>query len=745
MNANRTTERRTNEQGIALVIVLGFLAIMTIMAVSFTINMRTERLTSRLYLDTVRSRHFVDLALSRALSDLDIEMKSVPPALTVRNFDFYASNGNSSNVTLFTGVVTNFLPSGWSGAIPQSRLVNVPDRFVATNPPIGQYAYLAVNLTGFLDMNHAGLDGSGRSKGRSPGEIRIRPELLTDVDTPSWESTFGQSLSTRWRRIETIAEYLRLASGATIKTNLGSRSFFPASRSLMEVQPDSGINKIYIGGNKAELIQLEANIVEGFAASGLTIAQAQDAYNQLLDFVDPDLIPENVAGLSGEPVPMINEIAASGNLVREVIADPPDTYRFILRDFKVSVELWYPFPIDENNPVSFRVSTNIGISFTPANTANQSLRDLRAELIPNKDGSQPTISPATVTVNRRGFSNAQGGSYVVELTYPEKQFTVTDPVFSNPNVANANIIDLSVQINTLEVLYGDDVVDKVSSPGGFPIRIRQNNNGQGSIACLDPRLNHLSGSTYWRIETIPSLGQINPFTTSYNQGEAIGTDPVMYSRNFPLGQDKPGVGLGSVADLGYLSLGLPWRTIALYDEPAGKFSLNPVLDHFSVNASTGSIHGLVNINSRRRDILASVFLDQPIDAAPENEPTLGRLDVAKAREFADAILGRTATAPFDRLSQIGSLPPLYDFSFNNNLTSDARIESLIRNSVNLFTTRQNLFGIIIQAHTLSKPEPGGQPAVTAVDKALAIVWRDPVAVNGVNETIVRYFAWLNEE
>ena len=114
-----------------------------------------------------------------------------------------------------------------------------------------------------------------------------------------------------------------------------------------------------------------------------------------------------------------------------------------------------------------------------------------------------------------------------------------------------------------------------------------------------------------------------------------------------------------------------------------------------------------------------------------------------------ALLAVTALAggcsAVDRLSQIGSLPPIYDFSFNNNLTSDARIESLIRNSVNLFTTRQNLFGIIIQAHTLSKPEPGGQPAVTAVDKALAIVWRDPVAVNGVNETIVRYFAWLNEE
>ena len=737
MRTNVQLAGKKHQEGIALVIVLGFLSILTIMAVSFTINMRTERLTSRMYLDSARSRHLLDVALGRALSDLDYYMTNTSPALMAPDFDFYASSGNSSNVILYQNLATNYLPSGWVGAIPQAQLQTIPNPVDPAAPPIGQYAYLIANLTGFLDMNHAGLDNS-RSKGRSPGEIRIKTALLSDIEDDSKWENYAISLQTRWRRIETINEFIALCGGDIIKSNLGSRSFFPVSRSLVEAQPGTSSNKIDISGGKTALQSISNSIIDGFTLSGLSVAQSRDAYNQLIDFVDnEDIIPENPGGLSAEPVPMINEIAASANLVREVLADPPNTYRFFLRDFKVSIELWYPFPIKETTPETFRLSTNINIRFSPAATANSNLRDLRNALIPTNSGSTATISPSEVSVNKRGFTSAQGNPYVIELTYPEKQFTVTDPLFANDS---ANIVDLAVQIDVLEVLYGDSVVDRVSNPGvSFNVRIRANNSGQSAIACVDPRLNHLSGSTHWRVETIPSIGQINPFTTSYNSGEVVGSDPVMYSRNYPLGQDKPGVGKGSVADLGYLSLGLPWRTIALYDKP-GSFSVNPVLDYFSVNTSTSSIHGLVNINSRRRDILASVFLDQPIDSAPEIEPTLGQLTPEKALDFADAILQQTLVIPFDRLSKLGSIPTVYDDSFNEILTSDARIESLIRNSINLFTVRQNVLGIMLEAKVLS--EDG---AVTGNEKALAVVWRDPVAVNGVNETIVRYFTWLTEE
>ena len=727
MRTNVQFAGKKHQEGIALVIVLGFLSILTIMAVSFTINMRTERLTSRMYLDSARSRHLLDVALGRALSDLDYYMTNTSPALMAPDFDFYASSGNSSNVILYQNLATNYLPSGWVGAIPQAQLQTIPNPVDPAAPPIGQYAYLIANLTGFLDMNHAGLDNS-RSKGRSPGEIRIRPELLNDVINDNSWSTFANNLKTRWRRIETVNEFIALSTNSILQSTTGSRHFFPASRSLVERDPN-GNPKVSIGGDKADLQNNATNILAAFQNSGLNAAEANAAFDSLLDFIDTDYIPQNVNGISGEPVPMINEISASGRLERNLIDSNNSTYEFILRDFKVSVELWYPFPIDPNVSVPFRMDPASVFSFqTTVPGLPPPLNILFTSLNPTNGGANATIDPNPVTINNRGY-------YVVEFRYPDKTATATGAGFGGPAAG----INMTIKALDVAVLYGGDRVDAVASPLDITLKIPPNTDGKAGISCLDARLNHLTGNPYWKTEDNPTLSQMNANTKAYNSAELIGDDPVMYSRNAPLGTPKNGV-LGSVADLGYISIGVPWRTIALYDKP-GSFNANPVLDYFTVNTSTSSIHGLVNINTRRRDILASVFLDQPIDAAPEFEPTLGTFDATAARAFADAIIAQTSVRPFDGLAAMGkNMPTIYSSAFNGSLNSDERIESLIRNSVNLMTTRQNVLGIMLEAKVLS--EDG---AVTGNEKALAVVWRDPVAVNGVNETIVRYFTWLTEE
>jgi len=728
MRATAKQKGKENQQGIALVIVLGFLSILTIMAVSFAINMRTERLTSRMYLDSARSRHLLDVALARALSDIDYNMNNAPPALMAPNFDFLASGGNSSNVTLYTGAATNYLPSGWVGPIPQAQLQSIPNPVDAAQPAIGQYAYLIANLTGYLDMNHVGLSNS-RIKGRSPGEIRISPTLLDDVIADTSWSTYENSLRTRWRRIETVSEFNALTSGTILQSATGSKHFFPVSRSLPELNPN-GQPKLDISGDKASLQTNATDIITALQSSGLTAAEAAGAFDALQDFVDTDVIPQNPNGISGEPVPMINEIVASGNLERQLIDNINQIYRFTLRDFKIQVELWYPFPIDPNVAVTFRMDPASVFSFTTVKGTPFPLYiPLFTAMNPTNAGATATITPNPVTINQRGY-------YVVEFTYPNKTFDGTGNIFNAPGAIP--VIDI-VALD-LAVLFGNDRVDVVSSPEPFQITLTPGAPRQAGISCLDPRINHLRGPPYWETQNNPSLGAMNVNTIAYTGGELIGTDPVMYSRNAPLGFDKPGVGLGSVADLGYLSIGQPWRTIALYDRP-GVFTANPVLDYFTISNPTSSVHGLVNINTRRRDILASVFLDQPIDAAPELEPTLARIDANGARTIADRIIAQTSTRPFDGLAAMGkNMPTIYSASFNNNLTSDDRIESIIRNSVNLMTTRQNVFGIMLDAKVLS--ENGN---VTGNEKALAVVWRDPAKINGVNETIVRYFTWLTEE
>lgn len=64
-------KRNSRRKGIALVIVLGFLAILTLMAVGMAISMRTERLASRSYLDMVKARLLCEAGLADSMQCLE--------------------------------------------------------------------------------------------------------------------------------------------------------------------------------------------------------------------------------------------------------------------------------------------------------------------------------------------------------------------------------------------------------------------------------------------------------------------------------------------------------------------------------------------------------------------------------------------------------------------------------------------------------------------------------------------------
>ena len=53
--------------GIALVVVLGFLSVLTLIAVSMAISMRMERLASESYLNMVKARFYCNAALSDSM------------------------------------------------------------------------------------------------------------------------------------------------------------------------------------------------------------------------------------------------------------------------------------------------------------------------------------------------------------------------------------------------------------------------------------------------------------------------------------------------------------------------------------------------------------------------------------------------------------------------------------------------------------------------------------------------------
>jgi len=732
MNVILTAGQKKNQQGIALIIVLGFLSILTVMAVSFAINMRTERLTSRMYLDSAKSRHFLDVGLARALSDLDLHMNTPSPAMLVLNGDFFpsvSSDAAPSKVKLFTGIVTNYLPVTWNGTIPDSEYVLIKDPFDSSRPPVGRYAYLAVNLTGFLDVNKVGT-AAARNAGRDPNEITISDLILPDISS-QW-GQFRGDLQTKYRRIETLYELRALGLQYGFRPSI---NFVPFSRALTEVDPD-GNEKIDLGRSAVELrkIEVKTNIIAKLLDKCELVApaDAEGIYNSIVDFVDEDFVPENPNGLSGEPVPMINEIVASGKFTQTPDTPTPGQYTYALEDFKITVEMWYPFPIDSAE--SFILDPTVTFSFaTPAPAAKPEYAAALAALNPT-NGAAPLLglylndtklTDGKFNVDKRGY-------YSVEYRYGTRTHVDTE---------NINAIGIIFNVVTnMNVLRGTDPVDSANAMPSFTLGIPKSNTRSIGTSCLDPRLNHQS--MMWEQMNV-TLGAINARTKAYTLGEPRGLgEPIIYSRNYPMNKEKAGVGFGTVADLGSLSIGEPWKTLALYKAANGEPSrVHPILDYFTVKTvgATDTRYGYINLNSRRSNALAAVFYDMPINAAPEHEATVLTLNADQAKKIADEIHKITLITPFDKLSNIGSITNIYETTFDGALDSDALRESIIRNSVGLFSMRDNLFGVIVDTQTLSD-----DGIVTGSERALAIIWRDPILVNGINETIVRFYTMLGD-
>lgn len=702
-------------QGVALILVLGFLAVLTIMAVAFAINMRTERLTTRVYLDSVRARQLVDVGLARALNDLNQSLVT-NKLFAMTNFYLYSRSPSSMHATnlLADALVREYLPASLPSASTSSFITVYSDPANPTQA-IGRVAYLAVNLTGLLDVNHVGR--SARNKGQNPGEIQIVTNLIPELeDGNSWGLLSG-SLFADWGRIDTLRELNALAQANDyFKSN--TVSFAPFSRSLIERNPD-GDPKVNIGGSKADLQTNAPAIRDALGKSGIDPSRVDDVYNQLLDYVDTDLIPENPDGLSGEPVPMINEIMISGSFNQT--GDAINGFTYELNDFRVVVEWWFPFA--QSGSQFFDVDTDPQFSFrTVAGRVNPEIQRIQAALNPT-NGPLPQIVPDdNHQVATRGF-------YSVEYRYEDKSiFSLSDmPTF---------FVDLSV--DRLGVFYNNTgLVDSVFSLPLVSFEVSANSSASNGLSCLDPRVNH--EAEFWDKESTTSIGSINSNLTILTNVEPIGSDPVMYSRNFPLSEEKPLVGVGSVAELGYLSIGEPWKTIALYKAPVGQpDTMHPVLDYFTIAVPDAKTNGLVNMNTLYTNSLNSVFYDMTVQKAPEVEPNLFTNDVNKARELAGALRDLTLT-PTNRLSAIGEMSSIFSPSFDAALDNDPAIESIIRNSIGLLTVRDGMYAVVIQSESLS--ETGD---AMATERALAFVWRDPQVIDGVNESIVRYFTWLSE-
>jgi hypothetical protein len=690
-----------DREGIALVVVLGFLSLLVILAVGFAVAMRTERLAARNFADVVRARQLMHAAVARAIVEIDNNL-SVPSPVIYPPWGALPSLGGTGEPppSLMHGQATNFIPVAMmADATNEARnatWISIIDRKGAN---IGRYAYVVVNCSGLLDASVVG--GVARAAGTSATEIVIAnmPELNQYKFSVVPPGTFFTTRSNKWKRFESIPDLWAATadpgSGGPCWNSYPS-DFFVFSR----FPADTNLN---IGGTAADLEAQRDPITAALNDAG--VPNAGIVFTNLLDYVDLDSIPRDVESFVTEPIPMVNEVVVESHL--EVTGAGVFRNRHIAT---IKVELWSPFL--PGFVGSYRLGAVPGVSFDTI-TGNPPL-PMFSSINPTNVSPTPGASRLDINVPGPGFYQ---GSY----TYEAEVITTGIPM---------PVLVMNTVITNLEVFSGTSLVDRARP--AKPIQTRaQGPSGKDekAVPCVDPRLNF--DPLQWGDVEAPSLLATNRI--AIGKGEGISE---MYVRNGPL---------QSVAELGFLSVGAPWRTISLYNAPGSSENptLHPVLDYFRIGSPpTNAARGLINANSGYSNVLAAAFLDAPIQYVPAvTSSAPSRVGRAEAQAFAANILDQNANI-------LTTLSPIGSNLFGNTEwrpggsegLTDAQRESIIRNTYELFSLRQNLFTVILAAQAL---DPSG--GVAAEQRAVAVVWRDPVAnANGHHPAFVRFFQWLNE-
>ena len=654
----------------ALIIVLGFLTILVLLGTSFAILMRTERAVASSYADSVAARQFLRVGLTRALRDVEQDLST--RGRMVPDWSAFPSSDPGADFfrSLLSGTVTNHVPSSLKTGVEQAadnvKWVKITDP--VSNDEIGRVSYLVVDCSRFLDASQVGKTNAAWGI-YSP----LRPEGVTEFSGASFGAFMAErdTVANPHVRYENLHELEELTEPSGLMTK-PIRHFFTYSRSWGDERVVGLGQPVVPKVNLAEAYSNSNWTAINTALTAAGVPNVARVSQNLMDYCDPDNVPQNVDDFMTEAVPMINEVQVRSEMT---VNDLGGGNFELVHDFTITVETWYPFP------------------YTSAATPFPSF-EVRLVGGPTWNTLQPstTFSGVTAVGTPSAWNPAPYSLQQHQFEFEERVTTTAPP----PGMGYQVVVG---QIEVVDSAAGV-AVDRVqlNNVVAHVLRMATGENAATAFSVTDPRMNYLTAE--WSQQT-PSLGSINPIAVAPVKGEGISE---MFVRN-----GTP----HSIHELGFLSVGSPWTTIALYPNAVAG-TPHRVLDYFRYgNPPQRAARGLVSLNARNLEVLSAPFDKQPVQQYPGQ--TGAYLDWNQARAMGQVLLDRsTAQGQLLNLSEVGysanALPPEW---------SDALKESVIGNAVSHFTARQNIFTIIVAAESLR------EGLAVSHQRALYIVSRDP--------------------
>ncbi len=762
------------KSGAALVIALGFLAILTIMIIVFSAQTRTERLAGRAYLSTAKTRHLLNSALSRALEDVDATVGTNYPGflpIPPQNPTDGTLVGDSMDFTIeedFFQTGNPLINQAYRDALDSAEWQTIS----AGNTPIGRIGYIVINSSGLLDANSVGggtTDYIERNAGVSPAEIQLSktPRLIDefngsaatfphiDKDTPSGIQrtatnpdlspgfAFSYNRDHAWRRFETLRDIYklnRIGSPKIITTPIESFSTYSFSPTEQNERTPI-INES--GTPNVDFISEELAKIQA-------IPDPEFVLNQLRDYLDTDTIPEDINGnytdLSVEPVPLINEMALvcnftflpqieeneddDGNITMEV------TSVIISNQYSLELEVWYPF-VGYENTDRFAVHINE----TPEQTAELPL-DLFNEVsewigdydLP-ADLTTPDSSPYNFTIYNAGLETEVLDGDDMTRLFQNMQSDIQFPSIycDNDNgIMVDRVLNLELQ---LENSIADDLLPIIDglSTNLFNLEITTNATVRfvASMACVDPRLNWDGESLdQWKEESdagenasAGTMGDINETVINDHTSTPDPTDKIFVRNEGRI--DTPYEFTYFLYDPSK-----PWKTFQFIEENDDD-DTRFIIEHLSPYPKGPPRYGRINPFSPHTNVIASVFMNMPMDEF--NNPATLRMDEQQATQAAERFMDYVANngwptnaAEYGRGITFSELQDVMD----NNSQNPWIAESFFRNTYELFNPRDTLYTLILAAQSGHDRNGDGtisDDEVQSTQKAVVYVWRDPAS------------------
>lgn len=766
-------------EGVALVVVLGLLSILLIMVVAFSTSMRTERLATRYYAEGVRARHLVHTALYRVLGE-HIADETEGLVYADWTFDVYSAGAGVAEVKLLEDGLAES-PMRWvpmSLRSPTLNSLGVDDGVAwleledsVTGEVYGEYAFLVVNNSGLLDANVIGAreeESRPRLRGFDPGEIRFHDSVL-----PESANNTLHTYRSVFRRFETVSELYWLTSTSIFEGQVGAARplqqlpgsmadhlhvFSRYPRGYGVLGPDGEWDAVdevaFIGGDPADwdLAAIDTAIEDVIDDP----THRQMFIRALYDYADEGLVPfganvdEQFRRFSAKPVPMINEVIVSNSL--QLVSGGgvnPDT---LTHRVYISVETAYPFPENLDNSVFSVELDNLQIDVFP----------------PYFQGiPMPPAVPDPVS-----FVPNPGNPYPVTRFVIEQSRPVNDaglPPYPTPGdiqpfsvTVNFDQIRVINAGNPVDVVFGPWPATAFELPGDQPDLSGGGTSGTGrngahlvaAMSANDPRMNwDPNNNLHWR-SVAPTPGERNAPRIDEEQAEhGYNSDETdwMYARRGPI---------QSVGEIGYLLFDPTrlWTTVPLLEGGTG---VSALLDRFTVH--TNRIRrGMVNVNSRQERALMAALWQAPIERYPVTTIQDGSVVTdTMATQLATELAERTSNAgPMANISEIGQAwtPAVMNNVLGADAVNDKFIrESVLRNSLGLLGTRNNLYTIFVAARVFAEgydPDNDDHFAdranfVASDQRAVAVIWRDPFRTTDsigspTYESFIQYFHWITD-